>query len=124
MSEDLTEQEVEKMLEDDPKSPGQPPPPKVNTGTNTKARESVSVGTDTETIRCRSSSISLSTTSASATNAGMPKAYFNVRAARASDITVRPLTGSQVTKHDLDNFVTESDNRYLAANHRHCFSTK
>jgi hypothetical protein len=51
-------------------------------------------------------------------------AYFNVRAARKNANTVRPLIGSEVLSHDLGTFESEGDDRYLLANHRHCFSAK
>jgi hypothetical protein len=114
---EMSEQEVEKMLQDEDDSLKTP-----------EARQMVSTGTNTSTgeLSARAKTISTSSTSScTVTNSsGLPRAYFNVRAARKNANTVRPLTGSEVLTHDLGTFESEGDDRYLLANHRHCFSAK
>jgi hypothetical protein len=97
-----------------------------STGSNTMpppAVATVAVGTDPDP-RSRVNSASTSASS-SLGNGTLPRAYANVRAARNSALTVRPLYGSEVIlKNDLGTFCNENDNRTQLANYRHIYDKK
>jgi hypothetical protein len=91
-----------------------PPPPSTqslsNPGTSGERRE-------------RSSSSS--STSHSTDEFSLPRAYFNVRAARAATMTVQSLGNSAVcTVSSVGTFIVQNDSRALKANHRHCYGKK
>jgi hypothetical protein len=55
----------------------------------------------------------------------MPRAYYNVRAARSATATIRTLGGCVVNYNSsCGSFLVQNDNRVFAANHRHCYGKK
>jgi hypothetical protein len=122
----LSQEEVEKMLQDEDDAGA------VGTGTDMHPPPSKpldSAGTSTDgNQQPRFRSASSSTTSGMSSTGGtgrLPKAYYNVRAARLDIDTVRPLVGSEVQNlNKLGSFINDSDDRYRLANHRHCFNSK
>jgi hypothetical protein len=118
----FTPEQIRAMLGDDadgsgsPKDLGMPGSglaASASTGTNTRP-PSVDVGTETRT-RAASSS----TATGSGEGSSLSRAYTNVRAARNSLATVRPLYGSEVViKNDLGTFNNEMDGQVALANYR------
>jgi hypothetical protein len=124
MTDDLTPEQVSALL-DETDGTGAP----MDTGTGQHGTAStgagtrplcVDVGTGTRT-RAASSSTATSTGDGSS----LPHAYANVRAARNSVATIRPLYGSEVLiKNDLGSFNSETDRRVALANYRHSYEKK
>jgi hypothetical protein len=64
-------------------------------------------------------------TSASNEDQSLPRAYYNVRAARSALTTVCTLGGCGVANNSAcGSFLVADDNRIFAANHRHCYGKK
>jgi hypothetical protein len=58
-----------------------------------------------------------SSSTASGEDQALPRAYYNVRAARAAATTVRTLGGCVVANNSCGTFLVANDNRVFAANH-------
>jgi hypothetical protein len=103
---DLTQEEVEKMLEDDDDntlSQQNKRKQTVSSGTNTGTPSMVNAGTTMDDKIGSRRRSTVSTSSAGGSGMGkLPRAYYNVRAASAEAHTVRPHMGSEVLiKNDL-----------------------
>jgi hypothetical protein len=131
---DLTQEEVEKMLQDEEES-GEGMPRTASAGNitgipassgssasnNTNQQRTINASTSTDE---RTRLMSASTVASGSGTGRLPRAYYNVRAARGEKNTVCPLLGSEVSMcENLGTFDNDSDDRVKLVNHRHCFGT-